>query len=329
MRVDTSQKAGFSDALVTIPSSKLDILERIIDWEAIGEHLQAIGGDYAPLSLFKMLLLQTWHTLSDAGIADALKRDLVFMDFCDFSLEGKKPDAATVCRFRSRLVSSGLLDKLLVLVNDSLTRQGLKLSNGKYIISDATLLHSARRPRKVIEVQDDASSVSYSDDVEASWLKKGQQAVYGYSANITTDEEGLIESVSTFSANDSEMTRLEAVLDKMRIQAGQVLLYDKGADSALNREHLKARGLKDGIMRKKPKGKPMGHWNRLRNKAIGKRRFVVERTFGTLKRSYGLHRARYIGIIKTQAEVLVKSIAYNIKRAINHYLKQPTRVSCA
>ncbi|SMN13928.1 Mobile element protein [Bathymodiolus heckerae thiotrophic gill symbiont] len=41
-------------------------------------------------------------------------------------------------------------------------------------------------------------------------------------------------------------------------------------------------------MRKKPKGKPMSRWNKVRNKAISKRRFVVERTFGTLKRTYGL-----------------------------------------
>ena len=61
-------------------------------------------------------------------------------------------------------------------------------------------------------------------------------------------------------------------------------------------------------------------WNRLRNKAIGKRRFVVERTLGTLKRTYGLSRARYVGLVKVQAEVLMKSIAYNLKRGMNSYL---------
>ena len=44
------------------------------------------------------------------------------------------------------------------------------------------------------------------------------------------------------------------------------------------------------------------------------KRFVTERTFGTLKRVYGLHRARYLGLAKVQAEVLLKSIAYNLKR---------------
>jgi Transposase DDE domain len=86
---------------------------------------------------------------------------------------------------------------------------------------------------------------------------------------------------------------------------------------------------KGGMMRKKPKGNPMSHWYRIRNKLMAKRRFVFERTFGTLKRTYGLHQARHLGLIKTQAEVILKSIAYNLKRAINriqHSISQPSCV---
>lgn len=329
MRVDTTQRLSFADMEIITPETNLDILENLIDWQKLSLHLVSIRGDYSALSLFKMMLLQTWHNLSDVSVTDALKRDLVFMRFCGFSLEGKKPDATTLCRFRKRLVDADLLDKLLAEVNFDLQAQDLKIGNGKYVSSDGTLIQSCRRPRRVIETEGDKVNITYSDDSEASWLKKGDQVVYGYSANVTTDEEGLIESVSAFSANRSEMTRLDEVLDDMTIQSGQVFLYDKGVDSAANREHLKAEGLKDGIMRKKPKGKAMSHWNRLRNKAIGKRRFVVERTFGTLKRTYGLHRGRYVGLIKTQAEVVLKSIAYNLKRGINKYRNRTLQGSCA
>ena len=82
-------------------------------------------------------------------------------------------------------------------------------------------------------------------------------------------------------------------------------------------------------MRKKPKGQAMTHRNRIRNRLISQRRFVVERTFGTLKRTYGLHRARYIGLVKTQAEVLMKSIAYNLKRGINRFQSQSLQGQCA
>ena len=72
-------------------------------------------------------------------------------------------------------------------------------------------------------------------------------------------------------------------------------------------------------MTKKPKGKSMSHWHKLRNKAISKRRFVVERTFGTLKRIYGLGRARYITLEKVANEVILKAITYNLTRAANVY----------
>ena len=328
MRVKTDQSKGFADLEIKAPESELTELKKLIDWKAINQRLESLQGDYSALSLFKMLLLQTWHNLSDEGVSQAVKRDLVFMGFCEFSVSGNKPDATTLCHFRKRLVDSSQLEGLLYIVNADLESKNLKVANGKYLSSDATLIQSARRPRKVLELQEDGVEVTYSDDKDASWLQKGDQAIYGYSASVTTDEQGLVESVTTFSANRSEMRRLDEVLDAVAVKPGQVLLYDKGTDSKDNRALLKARGLKDGIMRKKPKGKPMSHWNRLRNKLIGRRRFVVERTFGTFKRTYGLNRARYLGLIKTQAEVILKSIAYNLKRAVNRYRDALLQPNC-
>ena len=100
---------------------------------------------------------------------------------------------------------------------------------------------------------------------QATWVHKVNQSVYGSSASVTTDWDDLIESVTTFSANRSEMTHLNEVVDHLNDIPGQVLLYDKGADSNHNRAVLKSKGLKEGIMRKKLKGKPMIHWNRIRN----------------------------------------------------------------
>ena len=330
MRVKTEQRLGFADLEVDLADTELSSLESMIDWGCMAELLAGVRGDYDPLSLFKMLLLQTWHDLSDESIAQALRRDLVFIRFCGFTLAGSKPDSSTLCRFRKRLVDAGLLEILLRQINHSLSAQGLKIANGKYLSSDATLIKSARRPRRVLDCsQPRAVEVSYSDDHEATWIQKGDQSIYGYSASVTTDEAGLIESVTTFPANRSEMTRLNEVVDQLNSIPGQVLLYDKGADSNNNRAVLKSKGLKDGIMRKKPKGQAMTHWNRIRNRLISQRRFVVERTFGTLKRTYGLHRARYIGLVKTQAEVLMKSIAYNLKRGINRFQSQSLQGQCA
>ena len=97
MRVNVVQQAGFLDARVCVPSTELEELEKLISWSELSELLASIRRDYDALSLFKMTLLQTWHNLSDTSIANALKRDLVFMRFCGFSLEGNKPDSTTLC----------------------------------------------------------------------------------------------------------------------------------------------------------------------------------------------------------------------------------------
>lgn len=148
--------------------------------------------------------------------------------------------------------------------------------------------------------------MTYSDDVEARWVKRSGKAVYGYAGTFTTDEDGLVESVMARPANESEMTNFAGVLDKAKIEKGKRVLYDKGADSEANRKALKEKGLKDGIMRKKPKGREMPHWAKLRNRLISKRRFVTERTFGTMKRVYGMARARYVGLKKVQGELVMK-----------------------
>ena len=321
MRVKTDQTSGFADQFILIPDSELDTLDKLLDWEALAECLESIQGDYSALSLFKMLLLQTWFNMSDEVVSNALRRDIVFMRFCGFSLDGNKPNASTLCRFRSRLVASGQLDGLLNRVNEQLSQQGLKLANGKYVSCDATLISSARRPRKKLEGKEidqdsyEANTFKYSDDVDASWKNKGAQSVYGYAGFVSTDEDGFIEAVSTRTAADSEVRHFPEVMEKAKIMQGKTVLYDKGADSAANREALSRLGLNDGIMRKKPKGKPMTYWNRLRNKLISSKRFVTERAFGTLKRTYGMGRARYMGMEKVNAELLLKSIAYNMKRA--------------
>ena len=65
MRVETKQTTGFADYFVDIPETEPDTLNEIIDWEAISNLLTGIKTDYAPESMFKMMLLQTWHNMSD------------------------------------------------------------------------------------------------------------------------------------------------------------------------------------------------------------------------------------------------------------------------
>ena len=64
------------------------------------------------------------------------------------------------------------------------------------------------------------------------------------------------------------------------------------------------------------RNKPLTERERKRNKLISKKRYIVERVFGTLKQHYDMGRADYLGTIKVQGEFLLASLAYNIKRAL-------------
>ena len=63
-------------------------------------------------------------------------------------------------------------------------------------------------------------------------------------------------------------------------------LADKGYASQANRSELNRRGLKDGIMHKAARGCPMTADQQQRNHHIKLKRWVIEQTFGTLKRRF-------------------------------------------
>jgi IS5 family transposase len=69
-------------------------------------------------------------------------------------------------------------------------------------------------------------------------------------------------------------------------------------------------------MNKAKRGRALSHREKLRNKLISRKRFIVERTFGTLKKWYGLTRARYLGLVRVQGQVLLNSIAFNLKSGL-------------
>lgn len=317
MKIITNQSPSFADSFIDIPESDLDGISLILDRVRFGNAFADIQTDYPPEALFRALLLRELYSISYDRLSKSLHRDLVFMGFCGFSVSGEKPDESTLIRFRDRLIGKGLWETLLDRLNGVLERDGLKLSGG-VAVADATLVPSARRPRKVFRAEGDGSVSGpvYSDDPDATWKTKGKTSRYGYAVTATTDADGLVTAVAVAPANESEMTAFpEKVAD--RVAKGRRIVYDKGADSAANRNACRERGLKDGIMRRKPKGREMPHWEKVRNRLLSKLRFVVERTFGTMKRTYGMSRARLVGLAKVETGAIAKSLAYNLRRAAN------------
>jgi len=94
-------------------------------------------------------------------------------------------------------------------------------------------------------------TISYSDDAEAAWLRKGNRAYYGYKIHAATDtRDGFVLGGHATPANRSDTEEFVAVLDEVDAKVGESIFADKGYNSLLNRYVLQVRGLADGIMHK-------------------------------------------------------------------------------
>jgi IS5 family transposase len=335
------------------PDNLLVKIESIIDWidlsslldKKLGAKAKSVAGQdsYNYLAMFKILLLQQWHTLSDPKMEDALKTRIDFMWFTGFGLANKDflvPDETTICRFRNKLVKRRLLDKLLIKVNKQLERNNLKVSITKGAILDATLIEAAvnsnAKPNVIIEdrKEDDdidgsgesssqvVLSANEQSDVEidkdAKWLKKGGKNIFGYKNFVTTDTtDGYIEAVDITPANVSEVKHMKNALDKVIKKSPNVLYTDKGYASSENVEFLKQNDIGNGIMDKAARNRALTAKQIYRNKRISKTRYIVERTNATMKNIFKFTKTKYIGLARVESQALLVAIAHNLLKAAN------------
>ncbi len=279
---------------------------------------------YSGLLLFKMSLLQTWYGLSDYEVEDRVNDSISFSYFCGLHIDGVAPDHSTLSRFRSILTKANAYAPLFKEINRQLEAHNIIVKTGAII--DASVVDSPLKPKgktnhQVTEDRKDIEEVvvvkKYSDsvDTDAAWLKKGGKYRFGYKKHHVTDEEGLVLGVLTTKASTNEIANLEAVLDTADLPKNIPLKADKGYQSKKNQAILKERELKNHILKKAYKNKPLTHWEKKFNKLIGQTRFKVERTFGGIKRWFNGGTARYRGIDKMHTQNLMEAVCYNLYRS--------------
>ena len=112
------------------------------------------------------------------------------------------------------------------------------------------------------------------------------------------------------NVNDTE------VADDLVSGDEEAVYGDKAYGSKRRSEWLRSMKIKDRIMRRADKHHPvLPPWEQRRNGLISRLRAPVEQVFGTLKRSYGYGRVRYMGLGRNATELLFKCMAYNLRRA--------------
>lgn len=294
-------------------NERLERIGQAVDWDRVGKLVEEVYSSpegrpsYPPLMMVKVVLLQQWYNASDPEMEAALWDRLSFRRFVGLGLQEESPDYSTISRFRKELTERGLGERLFKEVGRQLEERGLVVKKGTLI--DATLVEAqARRPSASAGL-----GVRSTTDPDADWTRKGSRSYFGYKVHVGVDaSSGLIRKAMLTSAKVYE----SEVADDL-VTGDEAAVYgDRAYESRERRNWLKSVGIKDRMMHRSHKHQArLPYWQKRRNELISRARAPVEKVFGTLKRTYGYSRVRYMRLDRNVTEMWLKCMAYNLRRA--------------
>ncbi|GAB5511095.1 MAG: hypothetical protein Rhims3KO_24960 [Hyphomicrobiales bacterium] len=131
----------------------LEVLEATVDFEYFrGWLVEGLGyGDGAkggrppfdPVSMFKVLIVQAQHNLSDAKMEFMIRDRLSWMRFLGFALGGTMPDENIIRHFRNRMTETGTLKRVMKAFDRQLHKKGYIPMSGQIV--DATLVPAPKQ----------------------------------------------------------------------------------------------------------------------------------------------------------------------------------------
>jgi IS5 family transposase len=351
-------QAGFFDIDERLKeiSAKGDDLERlntIVDFEAFRADLaKAVprsdgskGGrpPFDHVFMWKVLILQASHSLSDERTEFLIKDRLSFMRFLGLGLSDPVPDANTIWTFREALTRAtiGELPAITVLFGAyeaALIKAGFLAMGGQII--DATIVSAPKqrntdgekadiRAGRVPEAWKDKPAKLAQKDRDARWTVKFSKAkpsddgspridiavpAFGYKNHVGIDRRhGLIRTWTATHAARHDGAQLPNLISKTN--TASTVWADTAYRSKANEQHLADSGLRSQIHRKKPAGRPMAKNVARANNARSKVRAGVEHVFARQKGPMALV-VRTIGLARATVKIGLANIAYNMRRAV-------------
>lgn len=351
-------QAGFFDIDERLNdlSAKGDDLERLkglVDFEMFRPALQQAiprserckGGrpPFDQVLMFKALILQSMHSLSDERVEYLIKDRLSFMRFLGLGLADAVPDANTLWTFREALTRVRINGEPAVAVlfrrfDAAVKASGYLAMSGQII--DATIVAAPKQRNTNAEKQAIREGRIPEDwtakpaklaqkDRDARWTVKYTKAKpredgvkmvdiaipsFGYKNHIGIDRRhGLIRTWLVTNAAAHDGARLPDLLD--RENTASDVWADTAYRSKTNEAHLVQRGFVSRIHVKKPKGRPMPDATRIANARRSRVRSAVEHVFAHEKGLMGLV-VRTIGIARAGVKIGLANLAYNMRRFV-------------
>ena len=312
-------------------------LNKRVDWEAFRPDLNRIhkkprksNAGAKPIDvvlMFKLLVLQQLHNLSDDRIEYQIRDRLSFMRFLGLQFEDRVPDAKTVWLFRERLKEQKLMDTLFDRFHEQLAEQGYIAKAGQMI--DATFVEVPRQRNKREEnaqikagekpaawKEEAAKPKLRQKDLDARWTKKNNEKHYGYKNHINADQTyKLVHSYKITDASVHDSQVFEELLDHSMNEGDKKrAVY---ADSAYRSKEKERQLTKDCIpsqvCEKGTRNHPLTEEQKKSNRKKSKVRARVEHVFGA-QAQMGGHTVNTIGILRAEVKIGMMNLVYNMVR---------------
>lgn len=310
----------------------LERLNAVIDWEIFRGLLARIDDKERKsaagrkptcrILMFKMLLLQRLHNLSDERLQYQVTDRLSFMRFLGLDLAADVPDARTVWAFREAIKKHQLMDSLFDCLNQALANLGVEMKSGQII--DATFVpvpiqRNGREDNALIKqgavpVEWGKTAKLAHKDTDARWTKKGGQNHYGYKNHINIDRDTkLITAPICTDASVHDSQALNAVL-RDEAAGGKEVWADSAYRSDEQEQSLQSSQHESRIHERAYRNKPLTEAQELSNTEKSRVRARVEHVFGAMTNEMGGIFLRSIGAARAKVGVGLMNLTYNLKR---------------
>ena len=279
--------------------------------------------------MFKILVLQQLHNLSDDRIEYQIRDRLSFMRFLGLQLEDKVPDAKTVWLFRERLKAMNLVETLFARFHEQLAQRGYVARAGQMI--DATFVEAPKqrntREENVL-IKEGAVPIEWGKaenkhklaqkDTDARWTKKNDEKHYGFKNHINADQtHKLIQNYTVTDAAVHDSQAIDGLLDIDADANGdkRAVYADSAYRSAEREAELAQQNIPSQICGKGSRGHPLSEKQKAGNHEKSKVRSRVEHVFGA-QAQMGGHWVRTIGLLRAKVKIGMMNLVYNMMRLV-------------
>src|SRR4051795_4466105 len=264
---------GFFDAekrlaALSAKGDPLEAIDRLVPWNSFRADIEAVvltpdamkksTAGRKPsdaILMFRMLVLQALHNLSDEQAEYQVRDRLSFTRFLRLGIEDSIPDATTLWLFREKLAKASLIEKLFERFDQHLAAQGYMARGGQMV--DATIVPVPKQRNSGDENETVKAGQTPADwekkpaklrqkDRDARWTKKHGKSFFGYKNHVNADvRHKLIRQYAVTDASVHDSRKFDGLLNQANTSAD--VYADSAYRSAETEAKLRARGLRSHI----------------------------------------------------------------------------------